>query len=57
MRILPIITNPLLGINKNNQYDYSQNRVPVLKQPPQTDTVTFEARTRAKYAEPLRELM
>lgn len=55
MRILPIFTNQLLGINKNNQYDYSQYRLPVLTQPLQADEVSFQGA--AKHAEPLRALM
>lgn len=55
MKILPIITNPFLGTNQNNQYDYSQFRSPELAQ----NNITFEGplRTRAPHAEPLRALM
>lgn len=55
MRILPIISNHLIGINKNNQYDYSQYRSPVLRPPLACDTVSF-GRT-ATNAESLRALM
>lgn len=55
MKILPIITNPFLGVNKNNHSDYSQYRSPVLAQPLQLDTVSFQGA--AKNAEPLRALI